>query len=235
MKKITQLVSGMTVVFIAVCGFVVACSSNPEAPSAEQAATQSVPPAPIAEGKQFPPEPTDPDAPTESPTEDASVAAAPEAPAVTPTPVIPPEKDAAAPPPLPPPAPVAAPKSTARSTLKGGPKTIPGVLEEVTETEALGTTGAQAGSLAGTPEYEKLKKKLAELGYEGVGLEHEPATVLNLLYSVFSSPDAAKRKIKRVYTGGSMEYDATAQAVTIGGLKTKPKILNFFRKRIPKR
>lgn len=90
-------------------------------------------------------------------------------------------------------------------------------------------------SRAVNPAFGKLNAKLTELGYEGVGLEYESTAVLELLTSVFSTADVKNRKIKRVYTGGGLEYDGPAEAITIGGTTNKAKILTFIKKKVPKR
>jgi hypothetical protein len=115
------------------------------------------------------------------------------------------------------------------------PEPSGGILEEVPETGSGAAAGENSANVAGSPLFEQLRLQLTKLGYEGVGLEHESVEALTVLMAVFEHPDAAKRKIKRVYTGASMEYDAKAQAVTINGLDTQDKILNYLKKNIPRR
>ncbi len=149
-----------------------------------------------------------------------------------------PSGQSAAPPILPPPAPLTPtspppvtappPKPTTSVPQKPNP-----ILEEVADPAV--SKKDSLDSRAVNPTFGKLNAKLTELGYEGVGLEYESTGVLELLTSVFSSPDAKNRKIKRVYTGGGLEYDGPAEAITIGGTTNKAKILTFIKKKVPKR
>lgn len=74
----------------------------------------------------------------------------------------------------------------------------------------------------------RLESKLAELGYQGVGLQFEKPAVLDVLYSVFSDPRAHGRKIKLVYTGLENSYDSTHESVTLGGTTEVPVMLKFI-------
>lgn len=128
------------------------------------------------------------------------------------------------PPPITPPP----PKPTTSAPQKPNP-----ILEEVPDPGV--STKESLEARAVNPAFGKLNAKLTELGYEGVGLEYESTAVLELLTGVFSSPDIKHRKIKRVYTGGGLEYDGPAEAITIGGTTNKAKILTFIKKKVPKR
>lgn len=100
-----------------------------------------------------------------------------------------------------------------------------GILEEEPETAPVTPTES--------PLHAKLMEHLKSLGYEGMGLELESNEMLSFLLALFSSPATANRKIKRVYTGQSLEYDPKAEAITIGGTTDKTKVLNFIKKKVP--
>lgn len=138
-----------------------------------------------------------------------------------------PTSPATAPPAMPPAAP-----TTSNPTTSNPQKPNP-ILEEVPDPAV--SNKESLDSRAVNPAFGKLNAKLTELGYEGVGLEYESTAVLELLTSVFSSTDVKNRKIKRVYTGGGLEYDGPAEAITIGGTTNKAKILTFIKKKVPKR
>ena len=76
----------------------------------------------------------------------------------------------------------------------------------------------EAPKPAVSPALDQCLSTLKARGYDGVGLEYEPVAALELLTKVFSDPKTGKRKIKRVYTGYQMAYDAANQALTVGGL-----------------
>jgi hypothetical protein len=135
-----------------------------------------------------------------------------------------------APPVMPPAAPLTptSPPPIAPSSSKPNP-----ILEEVPDPGVSKKESLEARSV--NPAFGKLNSKLTELGYEGVGLEYESTSVLELLTGIFSSPDVKNRRIKRVYTGGGLEYDGPAEAITIGGTTNKAKILTFIKKKVPKR
>lgn len=105
------------------------------------------------------------------------------------------------------------------------------VLEEVSDADL----SEKKESVPVNPAFSKLKTKLNELGYEPIGLEYESTANLTLLYKVFSSAQLKNRRIQRVYTGMDLEYDAKAQALTVGGTQSVAKILAFIRKRVPRR
>ncbi len=85
------------------------------------------------------------------------------------------------------------------------------------------------------PELAKLRAKLAELGYEGVGMEVESGEVVAFLLQVFSSPTAAGRKIQSVYTGAANDYDAAHESLTVGGTRDLKSVLAFIKKKVPVR
>ena len=86
--------------------------------------------------------------------------------------------------------------------------------------------------------YRELLDKLAALGYQGVGLEHEPEEVLGVLLDVFSNPKAAGRRLKLIYTGLHMSYDPKAESLTIGGIygaaNAVDRVLQYIEKNVPK-
>ncbi len=103
------------------------------------------------------------------------------------------------------------------------------VLEAAEESEA-----EEAPIVNGVaPAFQKLQAKLEELGYEGIGLEHETEDTLAVLLRVFSDPALIKRRIKGVYTGGAMDYDPAPESLTIGGTSDVRAILSFIKKKVP--
>jgi hypothetical protein len=84
-------------------------------------------------------------------------------------------------------------------------------------------------------ELKKLEAKLAELGYEGVGIDVETPEVIAFLLQVFSNSAAANRKIKSVYTGGVNDYDAAQEAFTVGSPRELKTVLAFLKKKVPVR
>lgn len=122
---------------------------------------------------------------------------------------------------------------TSPPPITSAPQKLNPILEEVPDPGVSKKESLEARAV--NPAFGKLNAKLTELGYEGVGLEHESTAVLDLLTGVFSSPEVKNRKIKRVYTGGGLEYDGPAEAITIGGSTNKAKILTFIKKKVPKR
>lgn len=86
-----------------------------------------------------------------------------------------------------------------------------------------------------SPAAEKLQKRLATLGYEGVGMELETVEVLEFLLAVFNDPTAANRKIQTVYTGAANSYDASSQSLTVWADKDPKSILAFIKKKVPTR
>ncbi len=151
---------------------------------------------------------------------------------LTAQPEVQPGSPAPAPPALPPAAPLTPTPPPPQPTTSVPQKPNP-ILEEVPDPGVSKKESLEARAV--NPAFGKLNAKLSELGYEGVGLEYESTAVLDLLTGVFSSPDVKNRKIKRVYTGGGLEYDGPAESITIGGTTNKAKILTFIKKKVPKR
>ena len=83
------------------------------------------------------------------------------------------------------------------------------------------------------PAYARLSTLLISLGYEPVGMQFESDANLDLLYEVFSSTVAHQRKLKLIYTGLQMSYDAEAESITIGGLTKVTAILNYIQRNVP--
>ena len=79
-----------------------------------------------------------------------------------------------------------------------------------------------------------VSEKLKGLGYEALGLSFETDDTLLLLGNVFDSPIAQNRKIKIIYTGLVMSYDAKHQSLTISNSKNLASILSFIEKNVPK-
>ena len=86
-----------------------------------------------------------------------------------------------------------------------------------------------------SPLYEQLMGMLLDLGYEGIGLEHEDETTFNFMIAVFSSPKAKNKKIKYVYSGLQISYDPEQESLTFGEDNDLIKALRFIDKKIPKR
>jgi hypothetical protein len=106
------------------------------------------------------------------------------------------------------------------------------VLEQIEEPPS----AVSAEVVATTPETEPnqewpaLEALLQKHGYEGVGLQYESTPVLKFLQKVFSDPRAAKRKIKSVYTGAALAYDAEHESLTIGGTQDVEQVFKFIAK-----
>ncbi len=107
-----------------------------------------------------------------------------------------------------------------------------GVLEPVESVEKKAETPAAP---APSPTLEKLLLLLKSHGYDGIGLEYESEATLELLQRVFSDPKATKRRIKLIYTGLAMSYDALHYSLTIGGSTDVNAILAFIQKNVPSR
>ena len=54
-------------------------------------------------------------------------------------------------------------------------------------------------------------------------------------FDVFSDARVAKRQIKYVYTGLSMEYDPKHESLTVGGPKDIQSVLDYIVKKVPAR
>lgn len=101
--------------------------------------------------------------------------------------------------------------------------------------EATSSTTADASQDAkANPAYQELVAQLARLGYQGVGLEYESNASLQLLKSIFSDPRAANRRVRQVYTGLNLAYDAKYSSLTIGGSADAGVILDFIDKKVPR-
>lgn len=107
------------------------------------------------------------------------------------------------------------------------------VLEPVEDTVEVPTPPPDTSAAPAT--LEALKVQFGKLGYDGIGLEHEDESLLQMLLVVFKDPAAANRKIRSVYTGGAMEYDGQSETLTIGGTKDAKSILAFLKKKVPLR
>lgn len=83
------------------------------------------------------------------------------------------------------------------------------------------------------PAYLELMQRLKELGYEGVGLEHESAAIHELMLEVFSDNVTANRQIKYIYTGIHMGYESKVQSLTIGGTDNIEAIKSYIKKNVP--
>jgi len=92
-----------------------------------------------------------------------------------------------------------------------------------------------AVSTPSSPLYEQLMGMLLDLGYEGIGLEHEDEATFNFMIAVFSSPKAKNKKIKYVYSGLQLSYDPEQESLTFGEDNNLTKALRFIDKKIPKR
>jgi hypothetical protein len=114
------------------------------------------------------------------------------------------------------------------STPSGGGS---GVLEAVENEKK--TEGAEAVAPPTNPTLEKLLALLKTRGYDGIGLEYEAEATLDLLHRVFTDPKTSNRKIKLVYTGLAMSYDALHQSLTVGGTNDINQILGFIQKHVP--
>lgn len=79
-----------------------------------------------------------------------------------------------------------------------------------------------------------ISEKLKGLGYEALGLSFESDETLLLLGNVFDSPIVQNRKIKIIYTGLVMSYDAKHQSLTISTSKNLASILSFIEKNVPR-
>ena len=90
--------------------------------------------------------------------------------------------------------------------------------------------GVEAEALVVSPALPGLIDRLTALGIEGVGLEHEEGSTLELLDRVFSDARVANRKIKQLYTGKSLAYEPHSQAVTVGGTQDAETIVGFIMK-----
>lgn len=84
-----------------------------------------------------------------------------------------------------------------------------------------------------SPSLQKLTDRLSALGYEPVGMAYESDATLDLLFKVFSDPLVQNRRIRLVYTGLQLAYDARAESLTIGGTSDAMKILAFIKKSVP--
>ena len=82
--------------------------------------------------------------------------------------------------------------------------------------------------------YDELMSVLGQLGYEGVGLQFENDSSLEFLIKLFSDPRMRDRKLRLIYTGLEMSYDARHQSLTIGGTRELEKIFAFIDKNVPK-
>ncbi len=83
------------------------------------------------------------------------------------------------------------------------------------------------------PVYEKLMKRLGELGYEGIGLQHESEEILSILLSVFTDKSLSNRQIKTIYTGIHMGFEPKHKSLTIGGTSSVETIREYIRKNVP--
>jgi len=86
-----------------------------------------------------------------------------------------------------------------------------------------------------SPLYQTVMALLSELGYEGMGLEHEDDTTLQFMITLFNSPKAQNKRIKYVYSGLQLSYDPEQASLTLGEDNNLTKALNFIDKKIPKR
>jgi hypothetical protein len=113
---------------------------------------------------------------------------------------------------------------------KSPPSPISKVLEEVNENSP--TTEAPDSKT--NPLLSNISETLKGLGYEALGLSFESDETLLLLGKVFDSPLTHDRKIRIIYTGLQMDYDAKHQSLTINGEKDLATILSFIDKNVPK-
>jgi hypothetical protein len=86
-----------------------------------------------------------------------------------------------------------------------------------------------------SPLLSQLLSTLKPLGYDGIGLEFESDTTLELLNRIFESPRAAGRRIKLMYTGLALSYDPKHESLTVGGTSDLEAILKYIEKNVPAR
>lgn len=87
-----------------------------------------------------------------------------------------------------------------------------------------------AHSKSVSPVPSTLKQSLDRLGIEGIGLEYEPPESLSLIERVFRDSRCEGHRIRTLYTGMSLEYDAKNETLTIGGTADVDAILKFISK-----
>lgn len=92
---------------------------------------------------------------------------------------------------------------------------------------------AEPSPVVQNPAYLELTQRLKELGYEGVGLEHESAAVHELMLKVFTDNVTANRQLKYIYTGIHMGYEPKVQSLTIGGTENVEVIKSYIKKNVP--
>lgn len=91
---------------------------------------------------------------------------------------------------------------------------------------------APAGSGLISPKVVELSSRLAQLGYEGVGLEFEAESTIDRLLEVFANPTVERRQIRLVYTGVAHAYDPEHQSLTLAGPDAQS-ALAFIRSQVP--
>ena len=79
----------------------------------------------------------------------------------------------------------------------------------------------------------QLQEKLAELGYEAVGMQHEAETEHAFLLKIFSDPTTKNRKIRLLYTGLELSYDSEHESLTVGGTQDVGEVLRYIRENVP--
>ncbi|NBX93684.1 MAG: hypothetical protein EBQ85_10690 [Proteobacteria bacterium] len=81
--------------------------------------------------------------------------------------------------------------------------------------------------------FDETMQLLSQLGYQGVGLEHEDEATLKFIISVFSNPKSQNRNIRFVYTGLQLSYDREQFSLTLGENSSLAQTLKFIEKNIP--
>lgn len=84
-----------------------------------------------------------------------------------------------------------------------------------------------------SPNQTRVKNLLQAHRYQGVGLEFETEQTLDLLFKVFSDSRTWNRKVKMVYTGLQMAYDARYQSLTVGNGSSAELVIAYILKNVP--
>ncbi|MBM4304478.1 MAG: hypothetical protein FJ112_09140 [Deltaproteobacteria bacterium] len=120
--------------------------------------------------------------------------------------------------------------ASAPELQKNSPPPVSHALEEVNDNSAK----ADAVDSKNNPLVSNISETLKSLGYEALGLSFETDETLLLLGKVFDSPVTHGRKIRIIYTGLQMAYDAKHQSLTISSEKDLATILSFIDRNVPK-